>query len=124
MKLDHLVLMLGDLAASLPYYEALLPLLGFTRARGHDYVNADGLHIDLQQAGDPSHAYARQGVGLNHLGFAAPERASIDRIREAMAARGFPVPEVQHFGADVSLFMKDRDGIRFEVAWVAPGEAS
>ena len=69
----------------------------------------------LAQAGDPAHAYARQGVGLNHLGFTAPDRGSLDRIREAMAARGFPAPELQHFGRDVAVFMKDRDGIRLEV---------
>mgnify|MGYP001187270980 CR=1 FL=1 len=120
MKMDHLVLLLGDLRASLPYYDTLLPLLGFTLTRPHDYVNEDGLHIDLQQAGDPAHAYARQGVGLNHLGFTAPDRGSLDRIREAMAARGFPAPELQHLGRDVAMFMKDRDGIRLEITWYAP----
>ena len=120
MKLDHLVLMLGDLQASLPYYETLLPLLGFTRTRAHDHVNEDGLHIELVQAGDPAHAYSRQGVGLNHLGFAAPDRATIDRIRDEMAAHGLPVPEIQRFGDDASIFFKDRDGIRFEVSWTAP----
>lgn len=118
--MDHLVLLLGDLRASLPYYEALLPLLGFTRTRAHVYVNEDGLHIDLQQAGEPSHAYARYGVGLNHVGFTAPDRESIARIRDAMAAGGFPAPEPQRFGDDLAIFMKDRDGIRFEITWYAP----
>ena len=124
MKMDHLVLLLGDLQASLPYYDTLLPLLGFTRAPPHDYVNEDGLHIDLKQAGDPAHAYMRQGVGLNHLGFTAPDRAAIDHLRATMAAAGFPVPEVQHFGGDVAVFMKDRDGIRFEITAYAPASTS
>ena len=59
MKMDHLVLLLGDLRASLPYYDTLLPLLGFTLTRPHDYVNEDGLHIDLQQAGDPAQLVPR-----------------------------------------------------------------
>lgn len=122
MKLDHLVLMLGDLRASLPYYAALLPLLGFTRTRAHVYRSEDGLAIELAQAGAPDRGYAREGVGLNHLGFTAPERGTVAEIRERMAEAGFAVPEIQTFGEDVAIFMKDPDGIRIEVTWYAGAE--
>ena len=116
MKLDHIVLMLGDLEASLPYYEALLPLIGFTKSRDHVWGNEDGLYLDFKQAPEVGEGYRRYGVGLNHLGFAAPDRAAVDAIAAAMKAAGFEVPATQDFGDAYALFMKDRDGIRFEVS--------
>ena len=117
MKLDHIVLLLGDLESSLPYYEALLPLLGFARSRDHVWGNADGLYLDFKQTTEPGHAYRRHGVGLNHLGFTAPSREALDEVAAGMKAAGFEVPEFQAFGSDIALFMKDRDGIRFEITF-------
>ena len=116
MRLDHIVLMLSDLEASLPYYEALLPLIGFARTRDHVWGNADGVHLDFKQASDADEGYRRYGVGLNHIGFTAPSRAIVDEIGATMRAAGFDVPEPQDFGEAYALFMKDRDGIRFEIA--------
>ena len=119
MKLDHIVLMLGDLEASLAYYETLLPLIGFTRTRDHVWGNADGVYIDLKQAGEPGHGYRRFGVGLNHLGFTAADEAEVDAVAAAMSGAGFDVPETQRLGDAYALFMKDRDGIRFEITYYA-----
>jgi catechol 2,3-dioxygenase-like lactoylglutathione lyase family enzyme len=116
MKLDHIVLLVGDLERSLPYYEALLPLIGFTKSRDHVFGNADGVYIDFQQAKEPGEGYRRYGVGLNHLGFTAPSRSAVDAVGTAMRAARFEVPEPQSFGDDAyALFMKDPDGIRFEI---------
>ena len=117
MKLDHIVLLLGDLEASLPYYEALLPLLGFARTRNHVWGNEDDLYLDLKQSTEPGEGYRRFGVGLNHLGFTAPDRPSLDAIAAKMREAGFEVPDFQTFGSAVALFMKDRDGIRFEITF-------
>ena len=116
MQLDHIVLLLGDLKASLPYYETLLPLLGFSKSRDHVWGNEHGVYLDFKQAGEVGDGYRRHGVGLNHLGFTAPSRDELDRVAAAMAAAGFDVPEVQDFGDAQALFMKDRDGIRFEIS--------
>ncbi len=115
MKLDHIVLLLGDLTASLPYYETLLPLLGFTKTREHVWGNEDGTYLDFKQASEPGDGYRRFGVGLNHIGFTAPSRDALDEIASKMKAAGFEVPEFQTFGNDTALFMKDQDGIRFEI---------
>ena len=116
MKLDHVVLLVGSLERSLPYYETLLPLLGFSKSREHVWGNADGVYLDFKEARPGLPGYERYGAGLNHLGFTAPDMASLERVRTTMAAAGFEVPEVQRFGADTALFMKDPDGLRFEVA--------
>lgn len=115
MKLDHIVLLLGDLDRSLPYYATLLPLLGFTKLRDHVWGSEDGLYLDFKQASEPGHGYRRYGVGLNHLGFTAASVEAIEEIAARMREAGFEVPETQAFGGDVALFMKDRDGIRFEI---------
>ena len=115
MKLDHVVLLVGSLEKSLPYYEALLPLLGFEKSREHVWGNADGLYLDFKEAEPGLPPYERYGAGLNHLGFTAPDMAALERVRGEMAAVGFDVPDVQRFGGTAALFMKDPDGIRFEV---------
>jgi catechol-2,3-dioxygenase len=120
MQLDHIVLLLGDLEASLPYYETLLPLIGFAKTRDHVWGNSDGVYLHLKQAGEVGEGYRRHGVGLNHLGFTAPTRAALDEVAAKMAAAGFEVPAVQDFGDAQALFMKDRDGIRFEITYYPP----
>ena len=47
---------------------------------------------------------------MNHLGFAAPDVATVHLVRDRMADAGFPVPEIQHVGGATALFMKDRMG--------------
>ena len=117
MKLDHIVLLVSDLAASLPYYETLLPLLGFTKSRDHVFGNEDGVYLDFKEATEPGDGYRRYGVGLNHMGFTAPSREAVEEIAAAMKAAGFEVPERQQLGSLYALFMKDRDGMRVEITW-------
>lgn len=115
MKLDHLVIQLSDRAAGLPFYEALLPLLGLSKTRDQVFANEDGTHLDFRQAREPEHTYRRYAPGLNHLGFTAPDRATLERIRQAMAAAGFEVPEIQDYPDGSAIFFKDADGMRVEV---------
>ena len=117
MKLDHIVLLVGSLERSLPYYEALLSAIGFEKSRDHVWGNGDGLYFDFKEATEPGEGYRRYGVGLNHLGFTAPTRDAVDGIAAAMKAAGFEVPETQSLGPAYALFMKDRDGIRFEITF-------
>ena len=116
MKLDHIVLLVGSLERSLPYYEALLPLIGFAKSRDHVWGNGDGIYLDLKEATEPGEGYRRYGVGLNHIGFTAPDKAAVGAVGEAMASAGFEVPSMQRLGGCWALFMKDPDGIRFEIS--------
>lgn len=116
MKLDHIVILLADLKANLGFYEALLPLLGFSKERNHVFGNADGLYLDFKQAGKPEHAYQRHAPGLNHLGFTATNATAVAAVRSAMETAGFEVPEIQNFPDGDALFMKDAEGMRIEVA--------
>lgn len=119
MKLDHIVLMVSDLEASLPYYEALLPLLGFKKGRDYVWGNSEGIYFDFKEATEIGEGYKRYGVGLNHLGFTASSKEAVEKIAATMSAGGFEVPELQRLGNNYALFMKDRDGMRFEITYYA-----
>jgi catechol 2,3-dioxygenase-like lactoylglutathione lyase family enzyme len=115
MKFDHAVLLASDLEASLPWYAAVMDVLGFTKTRDHVWVNGEGQAIELRQAAEPEPGYRRQGVGLNHIAFTAPSLDAIAAVANRVRAAGFEVAEIQSFGADRALFLKDRDGMRIEL---------
>jgi len=114
MKLDHIVLMVRSLDASLSWYECLLGQLGFTKTRDHVWYDGE-IAFDIKQAGPATADYERYGPGLNHIGFTAPDEQAMDSVRDAMAAAGFEVPEKQRLGSELATFFKDPDGMRIEV---------
>ena len=116
MKFDHVVVSVRALEASVPWYEAVLTAIGFTRTRDHVWVNEQGEAVDVRAASEPDHAYVRGGVGVNHLGFAAPSREAVEAVAERLRDAGLEVPAIQHFGEARALFMKDPDGMRIEIA--------
>lgn len=115
MKLDHMVILVRSLEASLPWYSALLALIGFEKTRDHVWLSDDGLAIDLKQAKSASGDYERYAPGLNHLGFTAPDMAALETVRAGMAEAGFEVPDMQHFEGESATFFRDPDGMRVEV---------
>ncbi|MEX2500355.1 MAG: VOC family protein [Wenzhouxiangellaceae bacterium] len=115
MKLDHIVLFLSNLNRCVPFYDRLLPLLGFRKLREHVYVNADSIHFDLRPASEPERGYHRYAPGLNHLAFTAESREQMIEVRDAMAAAGFEVPDVQRFSDGSAIFLRDLDGMRVEI---------
>ena len=121
MKLDHLVILVSDLNASLPFYRTLMPLLGLPERQSRQFAG-EGISIDLKQADDLSQGYSRYAPGLNHLGFVAESLDQLQSIRSAMAAEGHPVPELQRFHDGHAVFFADPDGMRIEVGTVVTGE--
>lgn len=123
MKIDHITLLVSSLELSMPYYEQLLPLLGFSKKKNHVWTDGEGFFFQFLQAKAGTSAYERYGAGMNHLGFSASSPEQVYGVRAAMAAAGFEVPEVQNLGGAIALFMKDPDGVRFEVTYYPPGMA-
>lgn len=117
MKLDHIVILARDIAASVRWYDALLTLIGFTKQREHVWANDDGLALDLRESKPGTRPYERYGAGLNHLGFTAPTMDAHEAVRAGMAAAGFDVPKIQNFGEERATFFKDPDGLRVEVTY-------
>ena len=117
--IDHAAILVGSLERSLPYYRALLPLLGFAETPEGSWRNGSGFSLKLAEADPGSRAYDRRGAGLNHLGFAAADREAVSAVARGMAAAGFDVPGIQPFGESAALFLADPDGLRFEVSFHA-----
>ena len=116
MKFDHIVLAASDLEASLPWYAVVLCAIGFRKTRDHVWLNEAEQAIELRQAVDAGQGYRRHGVGMNHLAFTAASIEEIEVVADAVRTAGFEVAEIQSFGADRALFLKDRDGMRIEIA--------
>jgi catechol 2,3-dioxygenase-like lactoylglutathione lyase family enzyme len=57
---------------------------------------------------------------VNHLGFSVESAEAVGGVRAAMAERGFEVPEIQELDGVIALFMKDPDGVRFEISYFPP----
>lgn len=123
MKIDHVTLLVSSLDRSMPYYERLLPLVGFAKKKDHVWTDGNGFFFQFLQAKPNTHPYERYGAGMNHLGFGASSPDEVHAIRESMGNAGFDVPDVQNLGGAIALFMKDPDGIRFEITYYPPGMA-
>jgi lactoylglutathione lyase len=123
LKLDHLTLLVTSIKASRPFYEALLPLLGFHRTTRENWTDGQGFFFQFMEAKPDTRPYERYGAGLNHMGFGAPDAATVEAIRAAMIAAGLETPEIQNLGGAKALFLRDPDGLRFEITWYPPGVA-
>jgi len=120
LTLDHISLMVRSLEESMPYYGRLLELIGFEKLREH--VWGDGNFVfQFREAKKDTTPYERYGAGMNHLGFSAPSHEFVLEIQTKMKDAGFTVPELQCIQGATLLFMKDPDGIRFEITYYPPG---
>lgn len=121
LPLDHVTLLVRSFPESMRWYDALLPLLGFTRRKEGIWHNGAGLWLQFREAELETRPYERHGAGMNHLGFAAPSPEAVAAVRTAMERAGFPMPDIQRLGPVTALFLKDPDGIRFEVSHCPEG---
>lgn len=123
MKIDHATLLVSSLDRSMPYYDHLLPLVGFCKTRDHVWTDGNGFFFQFLQAKAGTSPYERYGAGMNHLGFGASSPHEVHAIRASMRDAGFEVPDVQDLRGAIALFMKDPDGMRFEITYYPPGMA-
>lgn len=124
-RLNHAVLYVRDLAASVDFYTATLGLevrfempgqAAFLRAPGS--ANDHDLGIFAVPEGRlPTGRY----LGLYHLAWEVGTLADLADIRARLAARGALVGASDH-RVSKSLYAKDPSGIEFEVMWRVPAE--
>jgi catechol 2,3-dioxygenase-like lactoylglutathione lyase family enzyme len=120
--IDHLHLVVRDLAASRRFYGALLDVLGIPiGGEGKDYFWADELFVSSADS------RAARGVltGRHHLAFQAKNRAMVDAFYQAGLAaggrdNGAPGERPYHPGY-YACFLLDPDGSNIEA--VFHGEA-
>jgi catechol 2,3-dioxygenase-like lactoylglutathione lyase family enzyme len=120
--IDHLQLVVRDLAASQAFYGAVLEVLEVPMGgTGEDYFWADELFVSTADS------QAAQGklTGRHHLAFQARDRAMVDAFHQAALANGgsdhgVPGERAYHPGY-YAAFVLDPDGNNIEA--VFHGEA-
>ncbi|KQY80173.1 MULTISPECIES: VOC family protein [Roseateles] len=120
--IDHLQLVVRDLAASQRFYEAVFKVLEIPiGGTGDDYFWADELFVSTAQ----SRAAQGELTGRVHLAFQAKDRATVDAFHKAALAsggrdHGAPGERPYHPGY-YAAFVLDPDGNNIEA--VFHGEA-
>jgi catechol 2,3-dioxygenase-like lactoylglutathione lyase family enzyme len=123
--IDHVQLVVADLAASKKFYQAVFEVLGIPMGgEADDYFWADELFVS--SVGSPASA----GVltGRTHLAFQAHDRAAVERFHTAAVAaggkdNGAPGERPYHPGY-YAAFVLDPDGNNIEVVHHGPANRS
>jgi catechol-2,3-dioxygenase len=125
-RLNHAVLYVQDLAASVAFYRAALGFevrmeipgqAAFLRAPG----SANDHDLGLFEVGDAPLPQAPY-LGLYHLAWEVGTLAELAATRDRLAELGALVGASDH-RVSKSLYAKDPSGIEFEVMWRVPAEA-
>jgi catechol-2,3-dioxygenase len=124
-RLNHAVLYVADLAATVGFYTDTLGFevrteipgrAAFLRAPGSANDHDLGL-FEVADAAAPEAPY----LGLYHLAWEVGTLAELAEIRDRLSARGALVGASDH-RVSKSLYGKDPSGIEFEVMWRVPAQ--
>lgn len=125
-RLNHAVLYVGNVAASVAFYTKHLgmevahqfPGAAFLRSAG----SANDHDLGLFEVGAATPGPQRGRRGLYHLAWQVDTIEDLAVIRTSLAEAGALVGESDH-GMSKSLYVHDPDGIEFEVMWAIPQSA-
>jgi catechol 2,3-dioxygenase-like lactoylglutathione lyase family enzyme len=133
--MDHIEITVRDMGTAVPFYDRLLPLLGFDlRNRSAAILERHEKHVvsyEHPRMGfaitSPLRAFSEEAINrrkpgsLHHLAFRAPSRAEVDRLHLELKAIGATIvsppreyPEYTPAGY-YALFFKDPEGIKYEI---------
>ncbi len=127
-QLNHAVLYVRDLAASVAFYcdvlgfRVVMDLPGraaFLQAAGSRNDHDLGL-FGIGTSAGPSRA-GRDTVGLYHLAWEVDTLADLREMREALRAVGALTGASDH-ATTKALYARDPDGLEFEVSWLVPAD--
>jgi len=140
--IDHIQITVKDMIIAVPFYDKLLPLLGFDLKRktsavieSHDFFVVEYTHPLLafaitspRQAFKDDIIHRRKPGALHHLAFKAESRAEVDllypRIKEIGATIvNEPKLYPEHGQNYYALFFKDLEGIKYEIVYDEQVEA-
>jgi catechol 2,3-dioxygenase-like lactoylglutathione lyase family enzyme len=122
--IDHVHLVVRDLAASRRFYQAVLGVLNIPVVDGPDFFWSDELFVSSPE----SRAARGELTGRIHLAFQARDRATVDRFHPAAVAaggrdNGAPGERPYHPGY-YAAFVLDPDGNNIEVVHHGPAQRS
>lgn len=129
LRLNHAVLYVRNAARTAQFYEQVL---GFSRGGCADaipgalFLRAPGSTNDhdialfeIGESAGPSTAGRGGSVGLWHLAWEVRTLSQLQHFAGRLQAAGALSRAVDH-GAIKSLYGRDPDGLRFEIAWFVP----
>jgi catechol 2,3-dioxygenase-like lactoylglutathione lyase family enzyme len=123
---DHVQLVVRDLAASRRFYEAVFAALGVpVGGEGPGFFWAD----DVVISSTDSPASQGRLTGPTHLAFQASDRAMVDRVHAAAIAaggkdNGAPGERPSYHPGYYAAFARDPDGNNIEVVHHGPAKRS
>jgi len=139
--IDHIEITVRDMAIAVPFYDRLLPLLGFDlRNRSNAVIEPHEKHVvsyEHPRLGfaitSPRKAFAGETINrrkpgaLHHLAFKAKTRAEVDRLHLELKSIGATIvhppreyPEYTPAGY-YALYFKDPEGIKYEIVCIDHG---
>ena len=139
--IDHIEITVNDMSVAVPFYDKLLPLLGFDlRRRVSSVIEAHEKRVvsyEHPRLGfaitSPLRAFMHETINrrkpgsLHHLAFKAASRAEVDRLHVELKEIGATIvsppreyPEYTPPGY-YAVFFKDPEGIKYEIVCTAPG---
>lgn len=123
--IDHIQLVVADLAANRRFYEALMKVLEIPPGpAGDDYFSFDEMWVSTAQ----SESASGELTGRTHLAFAAKDRATVDAAYKAALAAGGrdngPPGERPYHPGYYAAFLLDPAGNNIEVVHHGPAKYS
>lgn len=133
--IDHIEITVKDMGTAVPFYDKLLPLLGFDlRNRSEAFIERHEKHVVSYEhptlgfaITSPRMAFADETINrrkpgaLHHLAFKVPSRSEVDRLHRELKAIGATIvgsprayPEYTPAGY-YALYFKDPEGIKYEI---------
>ena len=132
-RVHHVIVTVNDLGRSRPFYEWLMPRLGYATnwsyEGGNGWLSPAGSFwlkpADSRFAADTFH---KDRVGLCEIAFAAATRDDVDALHKALVERGATILDApreypQYVPGYYAVFFTDPDGIKLELVHI-PGFAS
>lgn len=132
--MNHLALVVTDLAAATAFYDPILAFMGYVRVPVPEatqtlmktaliaYASPHGaITIRPPMPEFEAMKFHRGSAGLNHFAFNAASRADVDamysKLKEMGATVLDPPTEYAYFPEYYAVYFTDPDGIKFEFAY-------
>lgn len=125
--LDHIFLTVSDLARSVAFYEAVLPMLGITTRHDYEGKNGPPGHPDLEGFGANGRIFFWLRTGTPHpeavhVGFVADSEEMVNAAFSSALAAGAteihsPGPQVHYDPRYYAAQVRDLDGYSLEFVY-------
>jgi glyoxylase I family protein len=132
-RVHHVIVTVKDLGRSRPFYEWLMPRLGYATNWSYEGGNgwlspAGSFWLKPADSRFAAATFHKDRVGLCEIAFAAATRDDVDALHKALVERGATILDApreypQYVPGYYAVFFTDPDGIKLELVHI-PGFAS